>query len=313
MDELTLNHYNSVLNGCGLIDLPDHALLWGTGRDRIDLLHRMSTNDLTNMAMNEGRATVLTTPLARIVDRLVVINLGPEPKVLLLGSAGAGTKIRRWLSGYIFFQDEVAFTDASAELARFRVFGPKAEAVVETLIPGASSVKLHHVLRQGGAIIARADPLAGSSFFVVAEKSEFARWRAKAIEAGAVEAGPEVYDLLRIESGLPESGHEIGEEFIPLESGLWDDVSFTKGCYIGQEIIARMESRGKLAKRLVGLKAASPLKPGAEFPGGLVTSAAESPRFGWIGLGFAKPALEIGNEIEMDGGRVTIAALPFQG
>jgi len=308
MDETIVNTYNAVIEGCGLIDLPNHAMLWATGRDRLDLLHRMSTNDLTEMALNEGRATVLTTPLARIVDRLVVINLGPGPRALVLGSAGMATRIRRWLSGYIFFQDEVAFADASTELAQFRLFGPKADAVVESLRPGASALKLHHVLSQSGVIVGRADAVAGSSFFVIAEKSELTQWRAKTVAAGAVETSPAVYDILRVEAGRPEIGHEIGEAFIPLESGLWDDVSFAKGCYIGQEIIARMESRGKLAKRLIGLKAASPLKPG-----GPVTSVVESPRFGWIALGFAKPVDEIGSEIVIDGVRATIAALPFRG
>ncbi|MBI3242990.1 MAG: hypothetical protein HYZ49_11920 [Chloroflexi bacterium] len=306
MDNATLHNYNAVLEGCGLMDLPDHALLWAAGRDRIDLIHRMSTNDLTNMAENEGRATVLTTPLARIVDRIIVINL--EPKALVLGSANMATTIRRWLSGYIFFQDDVALADASSELAQFRLFGPKADSIIERLMSGASALKLHHARRQGGAIIGRADSVAGSSFFVAAEKTEMAQWRAKAVEAGAIEADPAVYNILRVEAGLPEMGHEMGEDFIPLESGLWNDVSFTKGCYIGQEIIARMESRGKLAKRLIGLKAASPLTPG-----GLVTSAVESPRFGWIGLGFAKPSDEIGSEIVINGARATIAALPFQG
>ena len=81
------------------------------------------------------------------------------------------------------------------------------------------------------------------------------------------ECDRDLYDLLRIESGIPEIDHEISDEYIPLEANLWGDVSFSKGCYIGQEIIARMESRGKLAKMLVGVESASPLMAGTKIEG----------------------------------------------
>jgi len=338
MDSDSLNTYHAIVaGGCGLIELPDHALIWATGRDRLDLLHRMSTNDLTGMGANEGRTTVLTNALARIVDRLIVVNLvavaaapstasdgvasppstrdAAAQKVLMLGSAGMGQKIRRWLAGYIFFQDDVKFTDASTEMTQLLVFGLRAEAVAEALAPGASALSPYHVLRQGGAIVGRGDPLGGSSFFIVVEKAAKDAWWEKALAAGAVAATPEVYEVIRIESGRPEINREMGEDYIPLEANLWDEVNFSKGCYIGQEIIARMESRGKLAKRLTGWRSVGPLAPGTEFSSGtLITSAAESPRFGWIGLGYVKPAqVETGTEFEINGTRATIAALPFTG
>jgi aminomethyltransferase len=325
MNAVALNNYYAIVDGCGLIELPDHALIWGTGRDRLDLLHRMSTNDLTGMRPNEGRATVLTTALARIVDRLIVVNLEETseiskisgvleaPRVLMLGSARMGQKIRRWLAGYIFFQDEVMFTDASTEMTQLRLFGPRAGAVAEALAPGASALKPYHVLRQDGAIIGRGDPLGGDSFFIVVEKGQAPMWGERALAAGAVTATPEVYDVIRIESGLPEIDREISEDYIPLEANLWNDVSFSKGCYIGQEIIARMESRGKLAKRLTGWRSEGPLAL-TEFSGGAITSVTESPRFGWIALGYVKPAqVEVGTEFELNGTRATIAALPFTG
>jgi aminomethyltransferase len=310
MNADSLNIYNQVVSRCGIADMSDHARLWATGRDRIDLIHRMSTNDLRNMALNEGRATVLTTAVARMVDRIIVINLGE--RALILGSAGMAATIRRWLTGYVFFNDDVKFTDATEELGQFLLFGPKAEAVAEKLVPGASELKQYHVLEHDGLIIGRSDSAGGESFFAVAGREAIKGWWDAAVTAGAVVADRDVYEVVRVESGLPVYGHEIGEEFIPLEAGLWDDISFSKGCYIGQEIIARMESRGKLAKTLVGVRSASSLVEGA-FDGGTLTSVAQSPRWGWIGLAFVKPArAEVGAEFEIGAAKAQVAPLPFR-
>ena len=120
------------------------------------------------------------------------------------------------------------------------------------------------------------------------------------LATGLVAANEAEFELLRIESGRPRFGRELSLDYIPLETGLWDDISFNKGCYIGQEIIARMESRGKLAKQLVTLTADSELAVGAEIMAdgrkvGSVTSAAVGPD-GSVALGYVKTkALESEN------------------
>ena len=307
----TLSSYHHAITGCGLIGLPDHARLWATGRDRVDLIHRMSTNDLLELAVNEGRATVLTTAVGRMVDRIVVINLAE--RALILGSANTAEVIRRWLTSYVFYTDEVTFTNATESLDQFLLFGPQAAAVAEALAPGAASLKQYQVLEKDEIVLGRGEALGGKSFFGVGAPAALQGQWSLAVAAGAVVVGREVYEVARIESGLPEYGHEIGAAFIPLEAGLWRDISFSKGCYIGQEIIARMESRGKLAKTMVGVRAGQPLTRGTTFPGGTVTSAVNSPRFGWIGLAFVKPTeAEPGQRLEIEGVAATVAALPFQ-
>lgn len=304
--------YHRVVSGCGIIDVSDRARLWATGRDRIDLIHRMSTNDLRNMRLNEGRATVLTTAVGRMIDRVLVIDLGE--RALIMGSAGTAATVHRWLSSYVFFNDEVRFENATEATGQFLLFGAQAETVIEAIAPGGGALKQYHVLQSNGVVVGRGDPIAGCSFFVIGQGEILSReWQA-ALAAGAVEADREVYEVVRVEAGLPEYGREIGEAFIPLEAGLWDDISFTKGCYIGQEIIARMESRGKLAKTMVGVRAEGPIPEGTAFAGGTVTSVVQSPRFGWIGLAFVKPAdSEAGTEFLINGRRMTVAALPFRG
>jgi folate-binding protein YgfZ len=115
------------------------------------------------------------------------------------------------------------------------------------------------------------------------------------IGKGCVPISEADFEILRIESGLKRFGHELSLDYIPLEADLWHDVSFNKGCYVGQEIIARMESRGRLAKRLVRLRLAQPVQPGADITAdgkkaGIITSAAVGPN-GAVALGFVKTAV----------------------
>jgi aminomethyltransferase len=121
------------------------------------------------------------------------------------------------------------------------------------------------------------------------------------------------YEFLRIESGRPRFGHELTPDYIPLEANLWDDVSFNKGCYIGQEIIARMESRNRLAKKLVKLTPDAPIEAGSPLTAngknaGTLTSAAVGPN-GSVALGYVKTAvLENNSEIVVGETAVRIQA-----
>ena len=115
------------------------------------------------------------------------------------------------------------------------------------------------------------------------------------IEGGLVAIDEAAFDYLRIQDGQPRFGRELTEEYIPLEANLWADVSFNKGCYTGQEIIARMESRGRLAKKLVRLLPEAPVAAGAELSAagkkaGRITSAAVGPD-GPVALGYVRTTL----------------------
>jgi aminomethyltransferase len=124
--------------------------------------------------------------------------------------------------------------------------------------------------------------------------------------------------MLRLAAGLPYGDHEITEEYIPLEANLWHAVSFTKGCYIGQEIIARMESRGKLARRLSGIKLDAPVAEGSEVHvdktvAGKVTTAGTIPGIGPVVLAYLKTAsAEPGTRVTVEGVSGVVAALPFE-
>jgi folate-binding protein YgfZ len=263
-------------------------------RDRLDLLHRMSTNDLNRLQPGEGCSTVLTTALARIIDRVIVYHRGETALML----ANQPQVVRNWLQRHIFWQDKVQIRDVSDSLGQLELYGAGASAVIARIAPGAENLPLHHFTEiplEGGAVmlIARTFPLADDGYLLIAPLTALASLKHKLL--AEITAGDEaLYELLRIEAGMPGPGHELTEDYIPLEAGLWDSVSFSKGCYIGQEIIARMESRSRLAKTLVALRLNNPVSTGARLlegaaEVGLITSVGQRPDQSVIGLGFVRP------------------------
>lgn len=307
--------YQAARSGAIVIHRSVEGRVHVTGRDRLDLLHRMSTNDINGIAVGEARQTVLTTAIARIVDAPWVLNRGET--ALLVTGAGRATAIRRWLAGYIFFRDDVKLTDASAELGQIGIFGKRAAEIAEALWPGAAALAEDHFGERDDVLAWRGRPLAGGGYTFIAPAAKLDALIAQAVAAGAIPAGDETYQLLRLAAGQPETGHELTEEYLPLEANLWHAVSFTKGCYIGQEIIARMESRGKLARRLVGLKLTAPVAEGVEVKAGetvvgQVTSTGVLPDHGPVALAFLKTAqCEPDTAVTVGEAAGVVVSLPF--
>ncbi len=262
------------------------------GADRVDLLHRLSTNDLEGMPVNRVLRTVFTDPVGRTIDVVTVLTL---PDLLLLVSSGGSSQIvQDWLQRHIFFQDDVTVHVSEGEWSLYGAYGPRAANSVPPAIPTAGTLTAGDY----GVIWPIDRPVAGFLRLVRPDQT-VEDWVAGASAA-------EAFEILRIEAGLAMMGVEIQEDSIPLEVGLWDIVSFKKGCYVGQEIIARMESRGKLAKQLVGVRLESQAAPGSilrqgDRTVGTLTSIVQSPRLGWIGLASGRPSA-----LATDDGRVKV-------
>src|SRR5579863_5485288 len=136
--------YAAAQTGCVLIDRGSEGRFEMLDRDRLALLHRMSTNDVEHLAMGQGRATVLTTALARIIDRVILYERGTV--TLTVCGAGRTKAVRGWLQKHIFFQDKVQTRDVSAETCQFGLFGVHADAIAERLVAGAASLAMHDFL-----------------------------------------------------------------------------------------------------------------------------------------------------------------------
>ena len=316
--------YAAARTGAVMMD----AAAWGrlklTGKSRLDFLHRMSTNEVAQLQPGQGAATIFTTPIARIIDRTIVYARADD--TLMVTSRGNQGRVRQWLRKYIFFNDDVQIADVTAETGLIAVYGPEADQTIQRVSGAAvSQLPLHHwreaALAGTSVLIARADPIGGGGLHLICDSASSAPIREALLAAGIALIGESTYQVLRVEAGRPEFGRELGDNYLPLEANLWGEVSFTKGCYTGQEIIARLESRHRLAKQLVGLRFADEVTLPATLWAndaeiGVVTSVVQSPALGWIGLGYLKPAQgTAGQVVESRGSErrveARVCALPF--
>ena len=277
-----------------LTDRSALGMLRFSGESRLDLLHRMSTQDVARLQPGEGAATILTTDIGRIIDRLI-LYAGSQAVYALTGENNADN-IARYLMRFVFFNDDFHIEDLSGDTAVFALYGPKAQEKLHTAGFTDTNFPLHHWREQKiddiDIWLARTDPINEDGYFVMCHEADRdAVWQ-RLLDGGVTAVTEPTFEFIRIAAGLPRFGREISGDYIPLETGLWADVSFNKGCYTGQEIIARMESRGKLAKQLARLRADGPLATGDAITAGgksagVITSAAEGPD-GFVALGYVK-------------------------
>lgn len=241
-----------------LLDRSHEGRILLTGRDRLELVNRMSTNDVAGLEQDEGCATIFTNANARILFRALCLH---QPQgLLLISEAGQGPSLAAYLSRNIFFGDQAHVQDISGSTAQFAIHGPRATDIMESLAPGSRSapVMSNREFELDGIrfALARRKALCGDHWLVMCSSEDAARVHKLLLQCGSAmgmrPAGSLTYNLIRIRSGRP-AGLELSAEYLPLEVGLWDEISFSKGCYTGQEINARMESRQRQARVLVRL------------------------------------------------------------
>jgi tRNA-modifying protein YgfZ len=222
--------------------------------------------------------------------------------------------IRRFSIGY-----EAVLHKRTLERGLLSLVGPGSDAVAG-VAGRLSSVEHSHQPVTIGGVPARAIRTdLGVDLLVEAESTEALRAALAAARAEAV--AEEAAECLRVEHGRPRYGIDLDDSVIPQEAGLNSRaVSFTKGCYVGQETVARLFYRGKPNRRLRGLRSAAVLEPGAvllagEREVGRVTSVVDSPRLGPIALGFVRREVEPGAVVHVgsDGLEAEVVELPFGG
>ena len=313
-------HHHAVL-----MDRSHEGRLETVGRDRLEIIQRISTNDVGHMAADEGRPTILANATGRIIDRLVAYNHGE--KAIVTTEPGRGQAVRDFLQKQIFFNDDMRITDLAATTKQFALHGPHAKAVVQTFVPQAGNHPYLECLDGSIAdipvIFLKRKPLIGTQWVIIVPQEKASEiWQtilAAGQPFGLRPAGSLTFNVLRIEAGRPGVGRELSTDFIPLEAGLWDEVSFKKGCYTGQEIIARMESRNKLAKTIVTLKLAQMVEAPVTLRAdgkdiGTLTSSVVTPQGDAIGIGFVKvPVAEPGKEITVGDKQISAQILTLAG
>lgn len=280
--------------------------------DRLDFLQRMTTNNILALQPGASCVTVLTSPTAKIVHVFTV--LAESDRLWLLPAAGEGAALERNLRGQIFFMDKVRMAKSEAASARLRVVGPGAEAVL--VAAGlAAPVEEGTWRRTGEVTVVKQTTYDLPGYELIAPDADRAAWVSR---LGIPLLDAEAYTARRIELGRPSPGAELTAEYNPLEAGLAWACAENKGCYTGQEIIARQITYDKVTRTMVGLRSEAPPSAGAGVNGaerevGKITSAAFSPALqSYVALAILKrPYNAPATVVFADGIEATVTALPL--
>lgn len=194
--------------------------------------------------------TLFLSAMGRIVQRVLVH--GGEPEWLALCDPAPGSpSLPEWVERYRFTED-VSFVPATGHAA-IHVAGEGAREALRQA--GVEAPEQADALASAGAVSwSRRDAGSSPAWWGIGPRAAIDSVRERLLQAGEHVATPEGWLHARVLARAPEGGHEIGEQWHPLETGLMNEISFTKGCYTGQEVVARQDSQGKIPRRLVGLK-----------------------------------------------------------
>jgi len=281
--------------GVALVDLSHWGLLKISDDDRLRYLHNQSTNDFQRLKPGQGCDTVFVTSTARTID--LATAYVTDDAVLLLVSPNRRQQLIEWLDRYIFPMDRVELKDVSSESATFILIGPESDAVLqqmsdEMLVEDAYAS--HHEQRLDGfkVRVAVGNGLALPGYTLIVSASNAAKLWQALTEAGAMPMGDRIWEQLRIQQGRPIPDRELTDDYNPLEAGLWNTISFDKGCYIGQETIARLNTYKGVKQQLWGIRLQAPVEPGAvvmvgEEKVGKLTSFTETDQ-GLFGLAYIR-------------------------
>jgi folate-binding protein YgfZ len=320
--------YRVIREGAALAPGAPRARIALSGKDRAGYLQGLLTNDIEALRPGTGCYAAWLTPQGRMLTDMHVLEAGDM--ILLDLPAGVRELILQRLDQFLFSED-VQIGDLTDVLAGIAVHGPRAAGAIHALIPGISDEWAQYQNSRaefagGPVVVARIDQLGVPGFTLYVDAAREADMRAALERAGATPVDQPAIDAARVEAGYPVFGIDMDDEIIPLEAGIEPRaISFSKGCYVGQEVIIRVLHRGhgRVARRLVGLRLPNGVAPArgarvhaGERDVGFVTSAAESPRVGTIALAYVhRDLVEPGTHVEVEsaGGRAaaTVSALPF--
>jgi tRNA-modifying protein YgfZ len=282
----TSTGYWAGLTGAALRDEGDHARLWLGGEDRVAFLQRISTNDV-RLLPGQGTVTVLTSSTARIQAVLTVLAM--PTGLLLLAGPGQGPAIFNTLRTQIFFNDKVALEGRGGALAQFNLLGPQAAGLLAQVASDVSDLPLFGwrtvAIAGVDVTVQRHEGLGSDGFTLLIPSPAALAVKTALLRAGAVPLHDDAYHVLRVEAGVPAPGFELTEQVNPLEAGLRRFCDDHKGCYTGQEIIARQITYDKVTTHLVGLLTESLAAPEAKI-------IAEGRQVGWVSSAVHSTALD---------------------
>jgi tRNA-modifying protein YgfZ len=304
--------YRQLREAAGWLERP-RGVIAASGQDAADYLQGQLTNDIERLEPGQGCYAALLDRKGHMQADMRVLCLGPGEIRLDLEPDALGAALRH-LDMYKIGR-EVEVSDVSREHALITVIGPGATEAVGLDAPLAEDA--HRESALGAAACRTVGTALGVDLFVPAGT------QAAVAEAlarnGAAEVSEEAAEIARVEAGLPRFGAEMTAETIPAEAGIVERaVDFEKGCYIGQETVARLHYKGKPNRHLRGLRLSEPAAAGdalrlGDRDVGVIGTACVSPVLGPIGLAIVRREASPGDELQVgDGGiRAEVIDLPF--
>ncbi|MGE5402484.1 MAG: YgfZ/GcvT domain-containing protein [Ignavibacteriales bacterium] len=253
------DEYNALFNGVAFRDISNCGITELQGKDGLDFLHRISTNALKDLKPGTAASTIFTNEKGRILDRALVVNWGDS--LLLFNSMVYANKLAAWLNRYIIMED-LKVTGTYGKYAAFEFIGPQAESfltmifgkVIDTL--GLNEVKKAEA-EDSDVFVMKLREFNLTKYLVFGNVEQGSTLLKNIHQQNNVfdfrVIGEDAYEVYRIVKGIPAAPNELNDSYNPHEINLLDEVSFTKGCYIGQEVIARLDTYDKVQKKLTGL------------------------------------------------------------
>jgi tRNA-modifying protein YgfZ len=306
--------YQALRRTAAVVRRGDRGVLTVTGADRLTWLQGLLTNDVAGLPPGGACDAAYLTPQGRMIAELRVINLADQ---VLLDVPGSLAESLRARLDALLFSEDAQITDRSSELAIVDLHGPEAPGVMGGVTPDIDDVA-KAIVQDSAYGVPGYSLVAG-----MRDEDEVVR---RLVAGGAVETTLETLDVVRVEAGRPAFLIDMDEQTIPLEAGIEHrTISFTKGCYVGQEVIVRVLHRGggRVARKLVGFTLPKGVLPKAgdlvstDREAGRLTSVAWSPALErGIALGYVRrDAAEPGTVVmvQADSGPIpaTVTVLPF--
>jgi folate-binding protein YgfZ len=330
-----LDEYRAAREGAALFDLSGRGKVDVTGRDAAEFLHNLLTNDIKGLPYSRGCESFLCNAQARVLAYALVWHLKIYDDAAFLSShdsfwldvePGCNEKVVRHLDRHLI-SERAEVADRTASFAQLHLAGPRAPALLEQ--DGIKDLRHLELMQLGFGSdtvqFRRSDRLGVPGFDIVCPADKAAWYREQLLGRGAVAAGPATYEVLRVEAGTPAYGKDIDESTLAPEVGRTAQaISYTKGCYLGQEPIVRVRDLGHVNRVLTGVRlaGAEPAAHGAKVwrdgkEVGHVTSSVFSPGLGtaialaYVRRGSSDPGTAL--EVEVGTGReaATVASLPF--
>jgi folate-binding protein YgfZ len=299
----------SLSSGVGIKFMNTSAIIELKGTDSLDFLHRISTNSMKNLNKEEVKKTIFTSEKGRIIGVSTVMNF--ESYILLITGIYSKQKTMSWINKYII-GDDVKLSDASHRFNLFEIVGPQSESFLSLFIGDAANSVSNNsfkVVSADGVLffLARLKDENGlQKFWILAEQENAKKLITNMVEnKGPFDfnlVGEDAYNVYKIENGIPSDPNELNDLYNPHEAKIINLVDFKKGCYIGQEVISRLDTYDKVQKQLVGLCFPDSIESNEKLTlldeekneVGVVTSIAYSPKIKKnIALGYLKKTLAV--------------------